>query len=515
MALSGSALIRIYELLVGSRVLTTHPTIVLAAPAVLNLEFCLEAGDVGIVGMSTKGLREGKELGLGRSRDQEKVLPIQHALLTSHPTESLFQPEPLLPSCSQPCPHITLRCKFLPELHNHVNDLTPNIYHACLESHMPLITASVSESLLHEVHSGVDTTLNIKHDAYSSEQSSVNIPPMKVCSVKPLDSLYGCDDRVGKFLRLLYQSVPPDAIVILNTLYNSRHGDTVIERMMDVIEKHIQINTLSSNKIHHSSSAPQTTPFVAAAGDISHILSRVNNVYEFVMSIREIHEWFVHSVSECSVEFVDALILTMKLEWHTHTSRLGGSWYPPNLECFIPSGCKDVTLNSDDHYDPPTFDSLDCNPENKWDNLSEELDFIIPLENSGLLEDGKFDVSPENPDPSNVGLISSQILRHDSKVDIVLSGGGFVTKNSENSESKNLKKFTKNPLIDSSVQMIPKYQQTWFLSGRLPSNCPDPPDRAHVSSSLVPSFSYQGVLTTLDTAPKHSFRIEPPKAISR
>jgi hypothetical protein len=143
----------------------------------------------------------------------------------------------------------------------------------------------------------------------------------------------------------------------------------------------------------------------------------------------------VHSF--CDVEYVDALILTMKLEWHTHTSRLGGCWDPPNLECFISSGYKDVTLNSNDHYDPPTFDSLDCNPENKCNNLSEEF------ENSGLLEDGKFDVPPENPDPSNVGLISSQILRHDSKVDIVFSGGGFVTKNSENSESKNLENFTK------------------------------------------------------------------------
>jgi hypothetical protein len=313
---------------------------------------------------------------------------------------------------------------------------------SCPHNSLPLLphnsAHSVSNSSHHELHTHVYNASKIKHDAHNSEQSSEKIAPvkihpiMKVTSVKPLDPLYECNDRVGKFLRLLYQSVPPDAIVILNTLYNSCHGDTVIERMMDVIEKHIQMNTLSPNKIHLSS---------------------------------------------------------------------------PNLECFIPSGYKDVTLNSDDYYDPPTFDSPDGNPENKCDNLSDKLDFVIPLENSGLLDDGKFNVPPENPDPSNVGLISSRILRHDSKVDIVLSGGGFVTKNSENSESKNLKNFTKNPLIDSPAKMIPKCHQTSFLSSRLPSNCPDPRNRAHVSSALVPPsldffplFSYRGVLTTLDTA---------------
>jgi hypothetical protein len=48
------------------------------------------------------------------------------------------------------------------------------------------------------------------------------------------------------------------------------------------------LNTPSPNKIHHNSSAPQTTPFVTPAGDISHVLLRVNNVHELVMSIREI-----------------------------------------------------------------------------------------------------------------------------------------------------------------------------------------------------------------------------------
>jgi hypothetical protein len=104
---------------------------------------------------------------------------------------------------------------------------------------------SVFNPSQHELHTHVYNASKIKHGAYNSEQSSAKMAPMKihpimkVTSVKPLDPLYGHNDHVGKFLRLLYETIPSDAIVALSTLYNSRHRDTVIECMMDVIEKHI------------------------------------------------------------------------------------------------------------------------------------------------------------------------------------------------------------------------------------------------------------------------------------
>jgi hypothetical protein len=65
---------------------------------------------------------------------------------------------------------------------------------------IPQITPSVSESLLHELHT---SAYNAPNDVYNSQQSSVKIAPMKIYpvmkvrSVEPLDPSYGHNDRVG------------------------------------------------------------------------------------------------------------------------------------------------------------------------------------------------------------------------------------------------------------------------------------------------------------------------------
>jgi hypothetical protein len=67
----------------------------------------------------------------------------------------------------------------------------------------------------------------------------------------------------------------------------------------------------------------------------------------------------------------------------------------------------------------------------------------------------KFDIPLGISDASNVGLQNSQNLVHDSKVGVILPGGGFVTKNSENQISKNFKNFTNNLLKNIlSIQVI-------------------------------------------------------------
>jgi hypothetical protein len=46
------------------------------------------------------------------------------------------------------------------------------------------------------------------------------------------------------------------------------------------------------------------------------------------------------------------------------------------------------------------------------------------------------DIPLECHDASNIRLIDSQNLTHNSKVELVLSGGGFLTKNSKNKNSE-------------------------------------------------------------------------------
>jgi hypothetical protein len=91
--------------------------------------------------------------------------------------------------------------------------------------------------------------------------------------------------------------------------------------------------------------------------------------------------------------------------------------------------------------------------------LSEEFGSNFPLEQSESPEDMKFDISLSISDTSNVGLQDSQNLMYDSRVEVILSGGGFVIKNSENLTFKNSKNFTNNLLKDIlSVQVILNYQ---------------------------------------------------------
>jgi hypothetical protein len=123
-----------------------------------------------------------------------------------------------------------------------------------------------------------------------------------------------------------------------------------------------------------------------------------------------------------------------------------------------------LTSISNNHYNPPKLKFSDYNYEINGSDLFGELEFVTSLEKSEESKDMKFDVSSKNPDPSDVRLIHSQNLVHDSKVGLALSGGGFGTKN-----SKNLRNFTKNSLTDSSsVQVIPKQFFFTFLNFVIP-----------------------------------------------
>jgi hypothetical protein len=127
----------------------------------------------------------------------------------------------------------------------------------------------------------------------------------------------------------------------------------------------------------------RTTPFALAAKGVSQILSAIGSVDRLFLSVRTIHDWFFHSVEKCGVDYVDDLDLTMRLEWHNHTSRLGVDLDPPGLDhLLLPSLCKDFTLYSDNHYD-----------------------------SHGIPGDMNFD--PEDSVASNLGLIRSQNLMHD------------------------------------------------------------------------------------------------------
>jgi hypothetical protein len=85
---------------------------------------------------------------------------------------------------------------------------------------------------------------------------------------------------------------------------------------------------------------------------------------------------------------------------------------------------------------------------------SSHLD-LISNEGSSVPHINHPDVLLKNSDVSNVGLLNSQNLIHDFKVDIIFSGGGFVTKNSKNENSKYFENFTRISLTDNSS--IPKY----------------------------------------------------------
>jgi hypothetical protein len=161
-----------------------------------------------------------------------------------------------------------------------------------------------------------------------------------------------------------------------------------------------------------------TTPFALAAKGVSQILSVVGSVDQLFLSVRAIRDWFLRSVKECGVDYVNDLDLSMKLEWHTHASRLGVDLDPPGLDhLLLPSLCKEFTLNSDNHYNPHG----------------------IP---GNMNSDSKDSVA------SNLGLIRSQNLMHKFG-----GGGGFV--NYKN--YKNFRKFTKNLVTDKlSVKIILK-----------------------------------------------------------
>jgi hypothetical protein len=176
--------------------------------------------------------------------------------------------------------------------------------------------------------------------------------------------------------------------------------------------------------------------FARAALGVSQILSKVNSKDELILSVGKVHEWFLQSMSECGVEYIDALNLPLKLDWHTHASRLGVDVDPPDFKYLLLPSCQ---LKS----------ALKCND-------------IIPTLNSDeiISEELNSEVYLKGCDASNVGLIHSQNLMQNSKVEIVFSGGGFEIKN-----SKNLKTFTKNSLTDSSsVQVIPKQFFFTFLN---------------------------------------------------
>jgi hypothetical protein len=108
----------------------------------------------------------------------------------------------------------------------------------------------------------------------------------------------------------------------------------------------------------------------------------------------------------------------MRLEWHTHASRLGVDLDPPGLDhLLLPSVCKHYNLNSNNHFGLPTPDF--CNPDSK--NLYASI----------------------------LGLLSSQNLMYDS-------GGGERLINYNNYKSyENLRKSTKNLWADRlSVEII-------------------------------------------------------------
>jgi hypothetical protein len=138
--------------------------------------------------------------------------------------------------------------------------------------------------------------------------------------------------------------------------------------------------------------------------------------------VKVIHSWYSESVVGLGVSDVEVLHLIFRMEWHTHACRLSVDLEPPNLDHLLPSLFKNFTLNSDNHYDP-----------------------------HGLPGDVNSD--PKNSDASNLGLIRSLNLMHNSE------GGGRIV------NYENFKKSTKNCLMDKlSIQIILDLYVTCFDS---------------------------------------------------
>jgi hypothetical protein len=168
-------------------------------------------------------------------------------------------------------------------------------------------------------------------------------------------------------------------------------------------------------------------PFVRAVTGVSQILSKVSCKDELILSVGDICEWFLQSVQECSVDYADALRLTMKLDWHTHASRLGVNLSSPNLTYLMPSFTEDPNLfsnkSSEDDCDSLS-DELNLNiplEDFNGHKLSEKFSSDFPLEQSELPEDMNFIISLSISDTSNVGLQDSQNLMHNSMMETVLS----------------------------------------------------------------------------------------------
>jgi hypothetical protein len=144
----------------------------------------------------------------------------------------------------------------------------------------------------------------------------------------------------------------------------------------------------------------RATPFALAAKGVSQILSEVGSVDGLFLSVGTIRDWFLHSVGNCGVNYVNDLNLTMRLEWHTHASRLGVDLDPPGLNhLLLPSVCKQSNLNSNDHFGLPTpsrggerlinynnyksYENLRKSTKNLWaDKLSVKLSVEIILDTS-------------------------------------------------------------------------------------------------------------------------------------
>jgi hypothetical protein len=159
------------------------------------------------------------------------------------------------------------------------------------------------------------------------------------------------------------------------------------------------------------------------------------------------------------------------LDWHTHALRLGVNLSSPSFTYLIASFNEYPNLffnkSSEDNCNSLSNElnfNIPLGNPNGYE-LSEEFSSDFPLEHSELPEDMMFDVSISISDASNVGLQDSQNLMHNSKAETVLSGEGFVTKNSENFNFKNLKNFIKNSQVILNYQ---RYDEMSFFNLLIP-----------------------------------------------
>jgi hypothetical protein len=123
-------------------------------------------------------------------------------------------------------------------------------------------------------------------------------------------------------------------------------------------------------------------------------------------------------VREYGDEYVDSLFLTLKLDWPTHAPRLDVDLKPPNLDLLMALHCKYFYLSSNDYYNLSTLEFCAHNYKGNCNEVSEQLDFKVPLDDSNGYKLSK-DMNPD---------IASKIVTH------------------ENSE--NIKKFMKNLFTD-------------------------------------------------------------------